>query len=188
MTPPMWAAIAAVTVACIRPVQHVLEAHLSPLRDAVTTAGNCSIPLTLIVLGGYFINARTDGADLPQLRPRDHDEEATPRPGEHNHDGLRRLERPTSEATLVGTWSRAWNGLKVKVGRTNPNTAQTRKGETVTIFVAIASRMIITPLLLMPACALLAKYATDDVFDELSSFLFTPPKSNLPSRGSRPYD
>ena len=173
LTPPMWAAVASLVVACIRPIQYMLEAHLSPVRGALTAAGNCSIPLTLIVLGGYF-NARNDGADLPQLRPRGHDEDATPRPGEADHEGLRRLERPTSEATLVGTWSRAWKGLKVKVARTNPRTPSMRKGETATVFVAVMSRMIITPLLLMPVCVLLAKYATHDVFEELSGFLFTP--------------
>jgi len=175
-TPPMWAALASLVVACIQPVQHVLEAHLSPVRGALTAAGNCSIPLTLLVLGGYF-KAGQDGVDLPQLRPRDHDEDATPRPGEGHHHGLRGLERPMSEATLVETWSRAWKGLKIKVIKKNPKTPVTRKGENATVFVSVMSRMIITPLLFMPVCVLLAKYATHDVFDELSSLPY-PSKSN----------
>ena len=195
MTPPIWAALASLMVACIQPIQHMLEAHLSPVRGALTTAGNCSIPLTLIVLGGYF-NAGNDGANSPQLRPRDHDEGATPQPGEDDHEGLRPLERPTSEATLVGTWSRAWKGLKIKVARTNPRTPprtpNMKKGEAATVFVAVTSRMIITPLLLMPICVLLTKYATHDVFEELSGFFFTCHPPILPPfslrRGSRPYD
>jgi hypothetical protein len=114
-------------------------------------------------------------AQIWQLRPRDHDEDATPRPGVDDHHGLRGLERPMSEATLVGTWSRAWKGLKIKVARTNhPKTPVMRKGETATVFVSVMSRMIITPLLFMPVCVLLAKYATHDVFDELSSFPLLP--------------
>lgn len=172
MTPPMWAALASLVVACIRPIQHVLEAHLSPVRGALTAAGNCSIPLTLLVLGGYF-HAGKDGADLQQLRPADHDEDTTPRPEEDGHHRLRGLERPLSGATLVGTWSRAWKDLKIKVVRTSPKAPTMRKGETITVFVSVMSRMIITPLLLMPVCVLLAKYATHDVFDELSSFLYS---------------
>ena len=165
MTPPMWAGIASLVVACIRPIQYVIEAHLSPVRGALTAAGNCSIPLTLLVLGGYF-NAGKGGADFQQLQPTDHDEDATPRPGEDSHYGLRGLARPMSEATLVGTWSRAWEGLKIKVVRTTPKKPMMKKGETATVFVSVMSRMIITPMLLMPVCVLLTKYATHDVFDE----------------------
>ncbi len=179
MTPPIWAAIASLVVACIRPIQHVLEVHLSPVRGAISAAGNCSIPLTLLVLGGYFY-AGKDGIDLRRLRPTDRDEDATPRPGEEGHHIPRGLERPLSGATLVGTWSRAWKDLKIKVVRTSPKTPVMRKGETATVFVSVMSRMIITPLLLMPVCVLLAKYATHAVFDELSSFLYST--ANLPRR------
>jgi predicted permease len=183
LTPPMWAALASLVVACIPPMQHVLEAHLSPVRGALTSAGNCSIPLTLIVLGGYFY-PRKDGANLPQIRPRGHGEEPAPR--EDDCNGPRALERPSSDATLAGTWSRAWKGLKIKVAGTTLETAEIRKGETATVFISVMSRMIITPILLMPACALLAKYAPHDVFDELSSFLYSP-KSNLPSSDRPPH-
>ena len=179
MTPPMWAALASLVVACIRPIQHVLEAHLSPVRGAISAAGNCSIPLTLLVLGGYFY-AEKDGVDSQQLQTTDRDEDATPQPGEDGHHISRGLERPLSGATLVGSWSRAWKDLKIKVVRTSPKTPMTREGETATVFVSVMSRMIITPLLLMPVCVLLAKYATHDVFDELSTFLYST--ANLPRR------
>lgn len=179
MTPPIWAALASLVVACIRPIQHVLEAHLSPVRGAVSAAGNCSIPLTLLVLGGYFY-AGKDGVDLQQPQPTDRDEDATPQPGEAGHHIPRGLERPLSGATLVGSWTRAWKDLKIKVVRTSPKAPMTREGETATVFVSVMSRMIITPLLLMPICVLLAKYATHDVFDELSSFLYST--ANLPRR------
>jgi hypothetical protein len=181
MTPPMWAALASLVVACIRPIQYVLEAHLSPVRGALKAAGDCSIPLTLLVLGGYF-DAKKDGAEFQQLPSTDHDEDATPRPGEDGHCGLRGLGRPMSEATLVGSWSRAWKGLKIKV-RTTPKKPVMRKGETATVFVSVMSRMIITPMLLMPVCVLLTKYATHDVFNELSGFLYSPNiNANLPHR------
>ncbi|KAI0261633.1 membrane transport protein-domain-containing protein [Gloeopeniophorella convolvens] len=45
LTPPLWASL---------PLQHMLEAHLRPVKGALTQAGNCSIPITLVVLGAYF--------------------------------------------------------------------------------------------------------------------------------------
>ncbi|KAG6876192.1 hypothetical protein C0993_005036, partial [Termitomyces sp. T159_Od127] len=54
MTPPLWAALLSVVVACTRPVQHLLEAHWLSVKGALGSAGNCSIPLTLVVLGAYF--------------------------------------------------------------------------------------------------------------------------------------
>ncbi|KAJ6466560.1 hypothetical protein C8R47DRAFT_1326210 [Mycena vitilis] len=51
MTVPLWAALASLVVACVQPLQHALDAHMQPVKGAVTSAGpgNCSIPLTLIV-------------------------------------------------------------------------------------------------------------------------------------------
>ena len=54
MTAPLWAAAASLIVACIPSLQHVADHHMQPLKNAITTAGQCSIPLTLIVLGAYF--------------------------------------------------------------------------------------------------------------------------------------
>ncbi|KIJ36688.1 hypothetical protein M422DRAFT_178893, partial [Sphaerobolus stellatus SS14] len=54
MTAPMWAALASLIVACIPSLQHFMMEHVRPIKGAINSAGNCSIPLTLIVLGGYF--------------------------------------------------------------------------------------------------------------------------------------
>ncbi|KAF8880090.1 hypothetical protein CPB84DRAFT_282675 [Gymnopilus junonius] len=58
MTVPLWAALASLLVACIEPLKHTLERHLTPLNDAVATCGRCAVPLTLVVLGGYFLRRR----------------------------------------------------------------------------------------------------------------------------------
>ena len=54
MTMPLWAALASIIIALIPPVQNIIANHLAPVRDALEQAGNCSIPLTLVVLGAYF--------------------------------------------------------------------------------------------------------------------------------------
>ncbi|KAH9924091.1 auxin efflux carrier [Fomitopsis serialis] len=54
MTVPLWAALASIIVACITPLQVFIEDHVPPITGALTQAGNCSIPLTLVVLGVYF--------------------------------------------------------------------------------------------------------------------------------------
>lgn len=54
MTAPLWAAILSLVVACIPPLQHALDEHMRPVKGAINAAGNCSIPVTLVVLGAYF--------------------------------------------------------------------------------------------------------------------------------------
>ncbi|KAJ7271824.1 auxin efflux carrier [Mycena rebaudengoi] len=71
MTVPLWAALASI-VACVYPLQHALEEHMQPVKGSLTSAGNCSIPLTLIVLGAYFYPPPPEeGAAAPErtLRP-----------------------------------------------------------------------------------------------------------------------
>ncbi|KAH9177755.1 auxin efflux carrier [Lactarius sanguifluus] len=51
LTPPLWASLISLAVALNQPLQHVLEVHLHPVQGAITQAGNCSIPVTLVVLG-----------------------------------------------------------------------------------------------------------------------------------------
>ncbi|KAG6816560.1 hypothetical protein H0H93_007966, partial [Arthromyces matolae] len=54
MTPPLWASFLSIVVACVPRLQHVLETELSSVKGALEQAGNCCIPLTLVVLGAYF--------------------------------------------------------------------------------------------------------------------------------------
>ncbi|KAH9060599.1 auxin efflux carrier [Lactarius vividus] len=53
LTPPLWASLISLAVALNQPLQHVLEVHLHPVQGAITQAGNCSIPVTLVVLAAW---------------------------------------------------------------------------------------------------------------------------------------
>ena len=50
---PLRASILSLIVACVAPLQSALE-RIAPVKGALGAAGNCSIPLTLVVLGAYF--------------------------------------------------------------------------------------------------------------------------------------
>ncbi|KAK0203494.1 membrane transport protein-domain-containing protein [Desarmillaria ectypa] len=105
-------------VACIQPLQHALGEHMQPVKNALASAGNCSIPLTLIVLGAYFYPSQEDKAK-------------------------------TESRSLI----HSMKGMFTK-RQTGPQQEETQAGETKTVIIAVASRMIITPLLLLPLMAL----------------------------------
>ncbi|KAJ1018477.1 hypothetical protein NDA18_006628 [Ustilago nuda] len=54
MTAPLYAAVISLVVAVIPPLQKLMDS-LEPLVGALETAGACSIPLTMVVLGAYFV-------------------------------------------------------------------------------------------------------------------------------------
>lgn len=54
MTAPLWAATASLVVALIHPLQIFLDS-LEPVVGALQTSGACSVPLTMLVLGAYFV-------------------------------------------------------------------------------------------------------------------------------------
>ncbi|PWN44032.1 hypothetical protein IE81DRAFT_44449 [Ceraceosorus guamensis] len=54
MTMPLWAAVISLIVAMIRPLQ-VAIGSIEPLVGALQTAGSVSVPLTMVVLGAYFV-------------------------------------------------------------------------------------------------------------------------------------
>lgn len=54
MTAPLYAAVISLVVAVIPPLQKLIDS-LEPLVGALETAGACSIPLTMVVLGAYFV-------------------------------------------------------------------------------------------------------------------------------------
>ncbi|KAF8348499.1 auxin efflux carrier [Amanita rubescens] len=68
MTAPLWAAAASLIIACIPPLQHAAEYHMQPVKGAITTAGKCSIPLTLIVLGAYFYPTPSENENVTTAR------------------------------------------------------------------------------------------------------------------------
>lgn len=54
MTAPLYAAVISLVVAVIPPLQKFIDS-LEPVVGALETAGACSIPLTMVVLGAYFV-------------------------------------------------------------------------------------------------------------------------------------
>lgn len=135
MTVPLWAAIASLIVACIAPLQHILEEHAQPIKGSLASAGNCSIPVTLIVLGAYFYHPKEEGAAGKE---------------QSFFKGVRnKLRRRTSNTTV-----------------TPAPTPVLRPGETRTVVIAILSRMVIVPMLLMPLMALSTTYDWQAVFED----------------------
>ncbi|CAE7093166.1 unnamed protein product [Rhizoctonia solani] len=136
MTIPMYAAVASLIVACVPPMQHALDKHMQPVKGALLNAGSCSIPVTLIVLGAYF------------YRPKEEASEAV---------AASRPVSASSSTTLVGNWR---DNLRLRSLTKNSEDASKYPGETKTVFIAVLSRMVVTPLILLP---LMAIFTTFDV-------------------------
>ena len=137
MTVPLWSALLSLLVACIEPLKHALLVHMQPVDNAISTAGKCSVPLTLVVLGAYF--------HVPDERT------TTPTRKRTFMQYMRHVFRRKEHAISPMTISRE--------DRAKP-------GETKTVVLAVASRMIITPVLLIPAMALATRYDLQVVFQE----------------------
>lgn len=134
MTVPLWAAILSLIVACVPQLQHTLEVHMQPVKGALASAGNCSIPVTLVVLGAYFYTPK----------------EGSGKPSQSLLKGVRQIFSTRSRKSSVPL---------------APKPA-VRPGETKTVVIAILSRMVIVPLLLMPLMALSTWYDWHAVFEE----------------------
>jgi len=144
MTAPLWAALASFIVACVAPLQEFLKHDVDPIKGALNNAGHCSIPLTLVVLGAYFYSS----------------------PPEEDTDLSRRRESTRSDSTLsfAGSLRSMLKLTDTSRGKQRPRNNEA--GETKTVIIAIASRMIITPALLMPLIALCANSDWHEVFDD----------------------
>lgn len=153
MTVPLWASLASLVVACVGPLQHALDKHMHPVKGALTSAGNCSIPLTLVVLGAYFYSpSSTVDGEVSVDRSR----------------GRRRsISTATSHLSLVGSVRSMFKMSSRRLRRSSSTpAADKRPGETRTVVIAVLSRMVITPLLLLPLMALCAYYDWHHVFSE----------------------
>lgn len=151
MTAPLWAALLSLIVALIQPFQHALDAHMQPVKGALTMAGNCSIPVTLIVLGAYFYAEPQQPSDDTQ-----HADAA---------DALRRAQ--AGGANDVGVLKRVWGRVKAVIPGRQLGPGQERKrGETKTVFVSVVSRMVVTPILLLPLIAVSTLTDWHSVFEE----------------------
>ncbi|KAI0641344.1 membrane transport protein-domain-containing protein [Trametes meyenii] len=150
MTVPLWAALASLVVACIQPLQHALDEHLPPVKGAIASAGNCSIPVTLVVLGAYFYTPPEQ--EQGRIRLPEH------------HDSPPRNQSRTS---LFDNVREMFSGKRSADQRLGTSASkEVRPGETKTVIVAILSRMIITPLLLLPLMVLSTKFDLQEVFDD----------------------
>lgn len=66
MTVPTWAALVSVIIALIPPLQAEIN-KFTPLKAAINSAGRCSIPVTLVVLGAFFYTPKPP--QLPEDEP-----------------------------------------------------------------------------------------------------------------------
>ncbi|KAG6847454.1 hypothetical protein H0H93_008020, partial [Arthromyces matolae] len=208
MTPPLWAAIVSIVIACAHPVQHIIETYFLSVKGALAQAGNCSIPLTLMVLGAYF-----------HVPPEERKEERGPSlegQEEGSSSGTGPISINASEDRKEGRWIalRRWLGLTQPIalsldtessssyvsrpphldneshnqddperhqysrGREHQpervqNHTQTSKGENMTVCIAILSRMVITPVLLMPLLVLATKLGWHPIFKDPVFMLYS---------------
>lgn len=186
MTAPLWAAILSLVVALIQPLQHALDVHLWPVKAAVSQAGACSIPLTLIVLGAYFYKAPPP------------EEEGRKRKNGRKVRSESRWRRVASQTSLVNSVREMFS---LKGGRAIDSDADDdldgedvwdeeerrgrrerrerresekneQKGETKTVIIAIVARMVIVPALFLPVMVLGAWLDLPTVFEECVAFSF----------------
>jgi len=150
MTVPLWASILALIVACIRPLQHLLEEHVQPVKGALGSAGDCSIPVTLVVLGAYFYSPQEASAHVPNGRSL-----ASKRSSGSLSDRVREMFK------LKKLWRNRRTRSSGSISTVKPDS---RPGETKTVAIAIVSRMIIVPILLIPLMAVSSCYDWHAVF------------------------
>lgn len=187
MTAPLWAAILSLFVALIQPLQHSLDVHLWPVKAAVSQAGNCSIPLTLIVLGAYFYRA-----PVPEEEGRKKKKDGRKSRSES------RWRRVASQTSLVNSVREmfsmkggspvdsdsddveedVWDeeerrGRRERRERRETEKAE-QKGETKTVIIAIVARMVIVPALFLPVMVLGAWLDVPTVFEECVLPYFAP--------------
>jgi len=114
---------------------------MQPLNEAISISGSCAVPLTLVVLGAYFYKP------TPEEEPRKKRREEQRTFGE-------RIKGALGLAPQYATF-----GDRTTLKKENP-------GETKTVVLAIASRMIITPILLVPVMAWATTSDWHAVFEE----------------------
>lgn len=144
MTVPLWAALLSLFVACTPPLQRTLH-DVEPLKAALRNAGNCSVPITLVTLGAYFYRPEPPLAngEVPSKPPV---------------TGWSRFNLLRSHEETRRTGSEIIRDEERRRASQVP-------GETRTVLVAVVSRMILTPLFLLPLFAWYAA-ATSNVADD----------------------
>ncbi|BGP32045.1 hypothetical protein JCM10296v2_003824 [Rhodotorula toruloides] len=158
MTVPLWAAVLSLVVACIPPLQSVLN-KAEPVKSAIRSAGSCSVPITLVTLGAYFY--RPSAASAADTSPLRREEQELPR--SIRSKVLHLVKKP----------------FKPRKNGDGEGDGDKGKGETSTVVVAVVSRMVVVPLVLIPLFAWYAKVtvnvADDPVFVVVACLLIGSP-------------
>ncbi|GAA5945452.1 hypothetical protein JCM1841_001808, partial [Sporobolomyces salmonicolor] len=176
MTVPLWAALLSLFVACVPPVQNLLN-QAEPLKAAIRSSGSCSVPITLVTLGAYFYRPSEPATTSP-LRPSDNPAAMNPNPS------AVAPQTPQAEGSfsfaLLARLRRPFAPLPPRP--VSPSSAEGKRphgGETRTVFVAVVSRMIIVPLVLVPLfgwyAAKTVNVADDPVFVVVACLLIGSP-------------
>ncbi|KAG8927312.1 hypothetical protein FRC01_007686 [Tulasnella sp. 417] len=178
MTVSMWAALLSLIVAPVQPFQHALQDHIQPVKEALIAAGKRSIPVTLVVLGVYFYTPPPENSTPEVVATRPPPTTAAARAEEDDGDARRRSgshwsSSELSTATCRTTAKRSSCGSVDTKKLRSPTTSKrelreplARKGEGRAVFVAIVSRMLLAPALVLPAVAALAYWDLQRVTDE----------------------
>ena len=112
-----------------------LRADGSVARSAIKSAGNCSVPITLVVLGSYFVE-EPDPSSSPAT------------PGKNAGGRKSALKRKASTASTLRERFSAYLSLPSSKSKDEDSLVQSKgkKGEGRTVFVSVTSRMIVAPL------------------------------------------
>lgn len=151
MTIPLWAAVASIIVALTQPLQHALV-HVQWIKGSLSAAGDCSIPLTLVVLGAYFYT--------PSETPID--DQGMTVDGESGNTAV----RSPNLIQAKGYGSFMSNRCGKPVDKSNSRMLPQWRGETRVVIIAVASRMFVTPLVLLPLILQVARMGVFPIFDE----------------------
>lgn len=92
--------------------------------SAIKSAGNCSVPITLIVLGSYFVE---NPEDAPASKPT-------------------RKSALKKHASTTSSLRQRFTELFKKSSGDEQEVVKSKPGENRTVFVSVVSRMIVAPL------------------------------------------
>ncbi len=168
MTAPLYAALASFIVALIPPLQHLIMENVTPVRGFLASAGACSIPLTMLVLGAYFYEAPQPTGSFTMVAPnREVDENS---PYADPEEGLE-APRLSMSVSQIGIIKYVKNALRLRALRwrakdSSRTKKQGRPGETTTVVVACLARMIVTPAILLPTMGVMVDRNVHPLFEE----------------------
>ncbi|KAH9478161.1 putative transporter [Psilocybe cubensis] len=150
MTVPLYAALLSLIVALTPPLQYALEHNevLRPVNGAIGTCGKCAVPITLVVLGGYFWSDEDGAVDAKDKAKK------KKKPKKDRRSYLQRVK----EFLHISTSEDSGSTPTIEPGK--------KPGETKTVMLSILARMIITPLVLTPLMVMATMSDWHAVFED----------------------